>query len=299
MTTGLQLALLGGALLGLGLALLVLRLLPADPDPVDVVRRYALDARPAAPAAAPAAADLQDRLGLWAMRRLPPAWWGRTPAGDLALLQIPLHRFYGRKMLFAAVGLAAAPALSYLLAVLGLPIPVLVPAAGSVAAAAALFLVPDADVRVEARAARAEFASALTAYIELVILELQIGSGPLQALHRAAAVGDSWAFRRLEEELNRADWNGVPPWEALRGLADGLDLPDLADLAQILSMNREGAPLSASLCAKAEAMRSAQLADEVAEANAVGVRMDVPMSLMGVVFMAILIAPPLLRMMGG
>ena len=40
MTTGLQLALLGGALVGLGLSLIVWRLLPADPDPVDVVHRY-------------------------------------------------------------------------------------------------------------------------------------------------------------------------------------------------------------------------------------------------------------------
>ena len=32
MTTGLQLALLGGALVGLGLSLIVWRLLPADPE---------------------------------------------------------------------------------------------------------------------------------------------------------------------------------------------------------------------------------------------------------------------------
>ena len=41
-------------------------------------------------------------------------------------------------------------------------------------------------------------------------------------------------------------------------------------------------------------MRTAMLNDEVAEANAVGERMTIPGSLLGVVFMALLVAPSLL-----
>ena len=39
MTTGLQLALLGGAMVGLGLALVVWRLAPSDPDLTDALDR--------------------------------------------------------------------------------------------------------------------------------------------------------------------------------------------------------------------------------------------------------------------
>lgn len=40
MTTGLQIALAGGALVGLGVALLLWRLVPMRPDAADVVKRY-------------------------------------------------------------------------------------------------------------------------------------------------------------------------------------------------------------------------------------------------------------------
>jgi hypothetical protein len=43
-------------------------------------------------------------------------------------------------------------------------------------------------------------------------------------------------------------------------------------------------------------MRTAMLNDEIAEANDVGERMTIPGSLLGVVFMALLVAPSLLRM---
>jgi hypothetical protein len=43
-------------------------------------------------------------------------------------------------------------------------------------------------------------------------------------------------------------------------------------------------------------MRTAMLNDELAQANAVGERMSMPGSLLGVIFMALLVAPSLLRM---
>ena len=41
------------------------------------------------------------------------------------------------------------------------------------------------------------------------------------------------------------------------------------------------------------------LNDELAAANAVGEKMTIPMSMLGMVFLVILIVPPLLRMIGG
>jgi hypothetical protein len=46
-------------------------------------------------------------------------------------------------------------------------------------------------------------------------------------------------------------------------------------------------------------MRAAMLNAELTKANEVGERMSIPMSLLGVIFMAILVAPALLRVMGG
>lgn len=300
MTTGLQLALLGGALIGLGLSLLIWRLTPADPDPVDVVARYSPEgvrAR-AAVTSTTTATSTPDRIGIWAIKRFPTIWWGKTPTKELALLRTPVHRFYGKKVLYGLTGLLIAPVLSYFLVVLGWSIPILVPVAGSILLAIGLFLTPDLDVRTDARHARAEFGRALGAYTDLVALERLGGSGSRQAMELAADVGDSWVFQRIGEELARSRWSGLAPWDALHALSDELGLPELDDLADIMRLSKEGSQVYSNLRARSGALRSAMLNEELAKANATGERMSMPMSLLGVVFMAILVAPQLLRVMG-
>ena len=61
----------------------------------------------------------------------------------------------------------------------------------------------------------------------------------------------------------------------------------------------EGAQVYASLRARSAAMRTAMLTHEKAKANEVGERMSIPMSLLGVIFLAILVAPALLRVING
>ena len=163
-----------------------------------------------------------------------------------------------------------------------------------------MFLLPDYNARDDAKTARAEFARALGAYIDLVALERHNGAGPRQAMEAAAAIGDSWVFRRLSEELARTRWSGLTPWEALRSLADELGLPELDDLADIMRLSgEEGAQVYASLRARSAAMRTAMLNTEKARANEVAERMSIPMSLLGVIFLAILVTPALLRVIGG
>ena len=128
-------------------------------------------------------------------------------------------------------------------------------------------------------------------------LERNNGSGVRQAMESAAEVGDSWVFTRLSEELTRSRWSGQPPWDALHALADELGLPELDDFADIMRLSgEEGASVYTNLRARSAAMRTAMLNDEIAEANAVGERMTIPGSLLGVIFMALLVAPSLLRM---
>ncbi|HXH78405.1 type II secretion system F family protein [Nocardioides sp.] len=298
MTTGLQVVLLAGALMGLGVGLVVVRLVPAQPDLADALGRLA-PARFSATRATPVPTTRKERMGVWAMRALPPGLWIRTPHRELALLRIPLARFYGEKLTFAALGLVLVPLLAFFLEFLGLGLPLAVPTMASVGLAAVMFFVPNYNAVDDAKKARLEFQRALGAYIDLVALERSSGSGARQAMEASAEIGDSWVFMRLSEELTRSRWSGLPPWDALHALAEELGLPELNDFADIMRLSgEEGASVYATLRARSGAMRAAMLNDELAEANAVGERMSIPGSLLGVVFMALLVAPSLLRMFG-
>jgi Flp pilus assembly protein TadB len=295
-TTGLQLALAAGALIAVGLVLLAVRLAPAEPDLAEALGRLTPSKnRPGMTTAS--GPHGRERLGVWAMKALPAAMWVRTPTRELALLRIPLARFYGDKLTFAALGLVIPPLLAFFFDLIGLGLPLAVPAIASLGLATLMFFLPNYNAVDDARSARLEFSRALGAYIDLVALERNNGSGVRQAMEAAAVVGDSWVFRRLSEELTRSRWSGQPPWDALHALAEELGLPELDDFADIMRLSgEEGASVYANLRARSAAMRAAMLSDEISEANAVGERMTIPGSLLGVIFMALLVAPSLLRM---
>ncbi|MBO1756464.1 type II secretion system F family protein [Allobranchiibius sp. CTAmp26] len=301
MTTGLQLAIAGGGLVGLGVAGLIWRLVPAHPDLGDALDRLSPTPVRRGPADAVAApADTREWLGQWAMKTLPAGAWARVPHQELALLRTPVTRFYGEKVLFAVVGLIVPPFLITFFRVIGLQLPWVIPVVATLGLAVLMFFLPDYNARDDAKRARDEFNRALGAYIDLVALERNSGSGARQAMEVAAQVGDSWVFRRLSEELTRSRWSGEAPWEAIRTLGHDLGVAELEDLADILRLSgEEGTQIYAQLRARSASMRSAMLTSELSKANEIGERMSIPMSLLGVIFMGLLIAPALLRVMGG
>ena len=294
--TGAQLAMASGALIALGLVLAVWQLVPAAPDLTDVIDRLSPSYGRRRAGTAEQVADGKERLGLWAMRLLPAGVWGTVPVRELALLRIPLTRYYGEKLTFALMGLVFPGLLTVLVGLFGFQLPVLIPVAASLLLAGLLWFVPNLNARSDARQARGEFTRALGAYIDLVALERNAGAAPRQALETAAGIGTSWVFGRVGEELARSRWSGQAPWDALTALADELGLPDLADLADIMRLSgEEGAQVYATLRARSTAMRTAMLTTEQGKANEVSERMVVPGSLLGVVFIALLITPALLR----
>lgn len=296
MMTGLQLAIVSGGLIGLGLTLLVARLLPVEPDLADALDRVSAARRQASTTTAIAHTG-KERLGLWGLSVLPPGLWVRTPTRELALLRISTAQFYGEKLTFAGLGLVIPPGLTLLFSSLGLGLPLQIPALASLGLAAGMFFLPNYNAIDDANKGRFEFARALGAYIDLVALERNNGIGVRQAMEAATEVGDSWVFTRLSEELTRSRWSGLPPWDALHTLAEELGLPELDDFADIMRLSgEEGAGVYATLRARSAAMRTAMLNDEIAQANAVGERMTIPGSLLGVIFMALLVTPSLLRM---
>jgi len=298
--TALQLALTGGILIGVALALLAYRLAPTDPDLSAVLGRLSPHQLTRRPVLVPDEPDISptmvDRVGGWALRTLPGGAWARTPHKDLAILQISETRFYGEKVVWAALGLVLVPALSTFFIFLGVPIPLTVPTLGSVMLAAVFWFLPNYNAVDDAKKARLEFIRALGAYIELVALERRSGASGQQALAVAAEVGDSWVFKRIATELRRARYASRAPWESLHALSDELGVPELDDLADIMQQSsQDGAQIYANLRARAAALRSAMLSAEVGKANSASERMYIPASLLGVVFMGILVAPSLLR----
>ncbi|WP_270888894.1 hypothetical protein [Pedococcus sp. 5OH_020] len=265
MATGLQLAMTAGALIGLGVALLVWRLTPADPDLGDALGRLSPEHAKRAVEALHPASDTRERLGVWGMKTLPAGAWGTTPVQELAILRIPVSRYYGEKIMFALLGLAIPPLLTTFFTLLGARLPIFIPAVATLGLATVMFFLPNYNVRDDAKKARAEFSRGLGAYIDFVALERNSGAGPRQAMEVAAGVGDSWVFRRLGEELARTRWSGLTPWDALHGLALELGLPELDDLADIMRLSgEEGAQIYRSLRARSAGMRSAMLAAEKA-----------------------------------
>ncbi|MGE9809549.1 type II secretion system F family protein [Janibacter sp. G1551] len=301
--TGLQLAIACGALMGLGVALLVWRFAPSDPDLADALERLSPDH--VVPRRATATTDNEvgtesastvDQLGVWAIKTFPAGAWSHTPRKDLAILQISETRFYGEKVVWALLGLAMPPLLAGFFGLIGLPLPFAIPTIGSLALAALFWFMPNYNVVDDAKKARIEFNRALGAYIDMVATGVRDGHSGHVALSTAAEVGDKWVFRRIETELRRARYMTRAPWDSLHGLADELGVPELDDLADIMQQSgKDGAQIYENLRARATAMRSAMLSAELGKANSASERMYIPASLLGIVFMAILVAPSMLR----
>ena len=80
-------------------------------------------------------------------------------------------------------------------------------------------------------------------------------------------------------------------------MSEQLGLPELAELADIMRLSgEEGAQVYITLRARSSALRNALLNAELENANAANERMSMPASMLGVVFLVILIGPALIRL---
>ncbi|PSL01380.1 pilus assembly protein TadC [Haloactinopolyspora alba] len=296
-----ELGILAGALAGLGLTLVIRELAPSHPHLRATLGRLHNDAGPAPSVQVPTSRQtslFQDRLGRMLEQRLPTLVGFRLPRRELDLLRIPTYRYFGEKALWALLGLCFPAILTMTLMIMGVTPPFSIPAFVGLILAVVMWFLPDIETRQKANRAREDFTRALGAYIDLVALERAGGAGSTQAMENAAEVGDSWVFQRLREELARARWSGTTPWEGLHTLSRQLGLNELDDLADIMRLSgEEGATVYESLRARAEGLRNATLSAEHARANADSERMVMPVALLGVVFMAILAAPTVMRML--
>lgn len=283
-------ALVCGAAGGAGLWLVLGRLLPARVD-LDAALRN-LDPRPAP---VPGPVPPLERVGALADRWLPGIV---PPQADLSITGTTVDRWLGEKVLLGLLGVCTPGLLAALLAVAGLRLPAVVPAVAGIALGVVFFLAPDAGLRARAALARRDFSRAVAAYVELVALERRAASGTVQAMESAATVADTWAFRRIRGTLLRARLDGAAPWTALTDLAHEIRVPELADFAGTMRLaGEESAQVYQTLRSQARGLRSAMLNAEHARANAASDSMSVPAAAGGMVFLALLMAPALMRMM--
>ena len=292
----LQLALLTGALVGLGVFLLVRELVPARPRLDDALDR--LRTQRVRLVAEPGDRSLQSRLGDKLARNSSRLPFVTVPTRELTLLRIQPSEFLGEKALLGIIGLAFPPVATLLLRWLGLGVPLVVPAIASVVLGLVLFLVPDATVRSKAAKAREEFARAVGAYLELVALERRAGSGPTQSLTRAASVAESWPFVRIRQELTRSQLAGTTPWGVLAELSVELGVPALEETADIVRLaGEDGGSVYEALRARGRGLRTELLTLEQSRANATTQSLGVPVAALGLVFSLLLFTPAVLQIL--
>ncbi|MFJ6196706.1 type II secretion system F family protein [Micromonospora sp. NPDC092111] len=278
-------AVLGGAAIGLGLFLLVREALPASPALGPALRRLHQP-----PGTAVAARRGPDWLGGFSR-------WLSPPHRQLALLDQTPEQYAMSILLSALVGLATPTVAGALLFLAGVGMPVVVPVLGSLGLALVSALLAHRAVLAKADAARDEFRQVVCTYLDLVALQLSAAHGPVQSLERAAAVCDGWVFERIRESLRIAQMQMHSPWDELQELAEKIGIPELGDVGAIMrSSGSEGAQVHETLRSRAESLRDQIRTDNLARAEGITSRLDIPGSLLVFVLLAFVLYPFVARL---
>jgi Flp pilus assembly protein TadB len=201
------------------------------------------------------------------------------------------------------IGLESAligPALIGVLALGGISAPIELPIALTISFGVAGILLPNLTLRREASRRRRSFNHALSAFLDLVAVNLAAGRGVEGALDTASEAGTGWAFTELRQALYRAKVMGETPWSGLDRLGEALGITDLRELAASVSLAGDsGAKVRASLSARARALRVKGLADIEEAAQAASERMSLPVILLMCGFVAFIGFPAIVRVMEG
>lgn len=311
-----SLAIAAGFTLGVAVLLLFAAFRRPTPDLRDVLRRrrqelavVAAPIRPSTPAAAApgpggaggaqAGEAWSDRVGravLLRTRGLP----GTVPHADLDILGITPGRFAVQKVTGFLLGLLIPPLFGLVADTVGVAVPLAAPALLGIALGAAGWMFPHVAARRDAKIARDRFGRTITAYYDLVVLDRLGGAAMEAALTEPAALCHDPLFRRIQQALARQRLERRPSPQALQQLADNLGIPQLRDLANTIELASErGAPVAEILQARAKDIRNSALNADVERAAATSQRQVAVTATLLVCFMAFLLVPVVLRILGG
>lgn len=282
----LTIGVLGGSALGLGVFLLIREALPATPALGPALRRLH---QPAESAWASGSSRNPEWIG--GLSR-----WLRPPHRQLALIGQTPEQYALSVLVSALVGLATPTLAALMLFLVGVRLPLAIPAVGALGLALLAALLAHRSVLTKAERANREFRQAVCAYLDLVALELSAAHGPVQALERAASICDGWVFERIREALRMAQLQMHSPWDELRDLAEKIGVVELGDVGAIMqSSGTEGAQVHESLRSRADSLRDQIRTDSLTKAEAITSRLDIPGAMLVFVLMGFVVYPFIAR----
>lgn len=282
-----------GAIVAIGAIFLLLPLAPSRPQLSDALGRLGNSNFVTVDASQQ---PRPERVGTWVQSRLPDLPFLTTPTDDLDLVEMPSWRFYWEKTLLALTGFLAPALFGLIMQLIG-ALPMGIPALIGIPLGIGMWFIPDHELRLKARNARREYARAVAVYLELVATERLSGSSAADALTNAARISTSPVFRRIRQELTRAQIAGTPPWSALSTLSDQIRVPELGEIAKIMRLSGDsGASVAETLRARGKTLRVQLLADEHTRANEASERLSIPLTLLAFVFVGIILTPLILNL---
>jgi tight adherence protein C len=299
-------AILAGAIVGMGGYLLFRALFPPRPGlsaqlaAFDAARRRGEAARPKT------VSGTTDRVGalrvkvgdLLASFYEARGWQLRSVKADLALVDKSFEGHLATKFLLAAGAIVLIPLVAGYFVLLGLGSSITIPVWLGLIFGFIFFLLPDLQLRQEAGARRRDFRHAVSAFLDLVALNLSGGRGVHEALMTASNVGDGWALWRLRDALANARITGRTPWQALGDLGEEISVDELRDLSAALALVADdGAKIRQSLTARAAGMRSRELSEIEGKAGEQSQSMLVAQLLLCTGFLVFLAYPALMRVL--
>jgi len=284
MTGLVELALIFGGIVGVGVFLVVRGVVPAGPALGPALGR--LHPRPEHPAPA-----LTDSLAKWLQLK--------PPLPELRLIGQSVERYVLEKVGYGLFGLLFPAIFTEIAAMFGVHLHWYIPTIVGLGCAVGMFLLVDVGVRQKAKLAREEFRRVVATYLTLVGLVRYAGAGAVESLEQAARIGDGWVFDRIRDALDDARYANEAPWMRLRQVSLEIGVPDLGEVGDIMSLvGDQGAQVYQTLISRAQSMRVALRTTEQQRAATATTLLYVPTSLLLLVFLILIGYPALTRIAG-
>ncbi|HEY2792484.1 MAG TPA: type II secretion system F family protein [Micromonosporaceae bacterium] len=288
MNASVVIAILLGALAGMGIFLVVRGVVPSRPSLGSALAH--LHASPGGSTQPGSGASLLDS---------PLFSWIKPPTAELRLIGQTVDRYLLEKVAFTLFGFMLPELLSLVLGVFGFHITWVLPTIVAIGAAVGMFFLVDTNIRQKAEAAREEFRRAVATYLTLVGLVRYGGAGAVESLESAAQIGDGWVFDRIRDALADARYANEAPWARLRRTSVEIGVPDLGDVADIMSLvGDQGAQVYQTLLARAHSLRVALRTKEAQRAATATTLMYIPTSMLLMVLLVLIGYPAISRIAG-
>ena len=291
------LVILAGAGIGCGILLVIASLRSPRPSVVEALQRMAAPTvgRPGMSGSQASAlvTSLAKAIGLEHLVTI-------SVRRDLRTLDRNPDEHIARCLLYGLILGLLPPLVAAVLAAAGIGVSFTVPIGLALLFALGGLALPALNLHQEAERRRTDFKHALSAYLNLVGVNVAAGRGVEGALETAAATGQGPAFNAIRRALYRAQVTGQTPWSALDDLGAEIGIEELRELAATISLaGGMGAKVRESLAAKAATLRKRGLTEIQSAANAASERMAIPVVLLVIGLIVFIGYPAISRILTG